>query len=163
LLRYSVKNEMPVASRTAITIPMVSMRLPPSTTATIADMKTATSKIRMIGSLNFERNCIHRGVRLGGVSSFLPCCSLMVRTDSEESPLVRADSGRSRKGIISADIIPECFSSFGRNPREENRRGNSYNVSSGKYSRNVLSDRNCDHPYPHRPQRYFRTVGVCYR
>lgn len=79
----------------------------------IAELK-ATSKIRMIGSINFVRNCNHWDVRLGGVSSFPPCFFLMVRTDSEESPWVWAASGRSRKGIISAGILHEGFSSFGR-------------------------------------------------
>ncbi len=72
LLRYSLKNAMPVARRMAMMIPIVSRSPLPLTIETTVETATARSRIRMIGSSNFSRYCFQSGSRTGGVMALAP-------------------------------------------------------------------------------------------
>ena len=63
---------MPVESRIAMMIPMVSKNPLPTITDTIAEIATAKSRILMMGSSNFLIYCRHKGSLTGGVMTFVP-------------------------------------------------------------------------------------------
>ena len=85
LASYSKKKPIPVASRMAAMMPMVSAYSFSMMDIT-SEKHAATSSTRTTGSLNFSRYSFHMDGRLGGVNRFTPCSSLLLNTSSSVSP-----------------------------------------------------------------------------
>src|SRR5208337_1536838 len=92
LLRYSLKNEIPEASRIAARIARVSNNPLPSGIATIAETTTAKRRILMMGLSKFFRYCFQSGARSGGVSTFVPYRFRLSPAFRDESPFSPANS-----------------------------------------------------------------------
>ena len=82
---YSKKKPIPVASRMATIMPIVSA-YSFSTMEIIKENRAATSNTLTTGSSNFSRYNFHKEGRLGGVNKFTPCSSRLFRTCSSVSP-----------------------------------------------------------------------------
>ena len=92
----SNQKPMPVASMMATKIPIGSKKtlLSPmwvpswkySKQAMPTEARSATSRMRMIGSENFSRNCFHSGSFAAGVKMFAPYFSRLSSTCSWDNP-----------------------------------------------------------------------------